>query len=169
MSWPYGDVYGFFLRFPKVQVSSAEVSSFFLYDASAWLDERLSKAFAVPFSSNNFTATRLTYMKALHLIRLRTINPGDSKEIADEIEKGVNQLLSGSAAMLQLDPVLGPVPLWGSVVQVPGQAGYVLSGDDAYGRTFGLDSALTNYPDSNRVDDTVLGRPSQRPNWQDEL
>jgi len=169
VTWPYGNATGFFLRFPKAQVSTVEVNSFFLIDASAWVDERLSRGFVVPFSSNNYTAQRLTYAKALHLIRLRTINSDDSKEIGDEVDSAIAALLAGSAAMIQIDPVLGSVPLYMSLVTNPGDQNRILTGDDRYAATFGLVSPLLQYPDANREQQEVLGRPSDRPDWTDNL
>ena len=96
----YGTVDGFLARYPQTKITSAELSQVYLPDASVWLDSKLGSCFAVPFSSNNVTIMTLTYLKALHQIRLRTLDPDDAREAGQEIESWIADLAAGNAALL---------------------------------------------------------------------
>jgi phage gp36-like protein len=96
----YGSVDGFFARYPQTKITSSDVSQVFLPDASAWLDSALAGAFTVPFSANNATVVTLAYLKALHLIKIRTQNPTDAQEAGREIADWIARLKAGQAALL---------------------------------------------------------------------
>jgi len=96
----YGTVDGFLARYPQTKISSADISQVFLPDAGAWLDSTLAGAFPVPFSSNNATIETLGYLKALHLIKIRTQNAQDALETGREIADWIARLNAGQAALV---------------------------------------------------------------------
>ncbi len=96
----YGTVDGFLARYPQTKISSADISQVFLPDAGAWLDSTLAGAFTVPFSANNATIVTLAYLKALHLIKIRTQNAQDAQEAGREIADWVARLNAGQAALV---------------------------------------------------------------------
>lgn len=96
----YGTVDGFLARYPQTKISSADISQVFLPDAAAWLDSALAGAFTVPFSANNATAVTLGYLKALHLIKIRTQNALDAQEAGREIADWIARLIAGKAALV---------------------------------------------------------------------
>ncbi len=93
-------VEGFNIRFPNSNVSSVDINSVWLVDAKEWVESSLAEKFVVPFGSDNLTASRLTYQKAWHLIRLRTIDPDDSAEMGGELDKEIQALIDGDKAMV---------------------------------------------------------------------
>jgi phage gp36-like protein len=96
----YGTVDGFLARYPQTKINSADISQVFLPDASAWLDSVMAGAFTVPFSSNNATIVTLGYLKALHLIKIRTQNAQDAQEAGREIADWIARLNAGQAALV---------------------------------------------------------------------
>ena len=95
----YGTVDGFLTRYPQTKITSADLSQVYLPDASVWLDSMLGASFTVPFSSNVATIVTLAYLKALHQIRLRTLDPDDAKESGREIDSWIADLVAGKAAL----------------------------------------------------------------------
>ena len=103
----YSTVDEFLKRFPKESsISSADLYDVYLTDASDWIESCLASKFTVPFdtlattSLDNTTATRLVHQKAYHLIRLQTLDPDDSDEMGQELDKVIKKLLDGDAAMM---------------------------------------------------------------------
>lgn len=92
-------VEGFELRFPNTQVNSEGINTL-LGDAEDWLMSCLGEFYTVPFSSNNVTSQRLIYQKTFHLLRLRSLDPDDSDEMGDSLDKQIKALQNGTKGML---------------------------------------------------------------------
>ncbi len=149
----YGTVDGFFARYPQTKITSADVSQVFLPDASAWLDSTLAGAFTIPFSANNVTVLTLTYLKALHLIKVRTQNAQDAQEAGREIADWVARLNSGAAGLVTTS---GDVAFARSQDAPPQQT--VVSNMGAYQPVFTMDDPLVQRVDPNLITDLRAAR-----------
>lgn len=148
-----GDAAGFFTRFPNTGISSADVNSVWLTDAKEWVSACLAEQFPVPFSSNNLTASRLAYQKAWHLIRLRTLNPDDSTEMGEALEKNIDALNGGEKGMiLDDDTVLYATPQHASGSED------VWSNTMQFTPTFDEDEAARQEVDPDKITDLRRGR-----------
>ena len=111
MSDYYGTASGFYARYPALatKITSAELDTSYLPQASEWIERKLAGNFTVPFSSNNKTARELTYLKSLHYYRLGTPNPVDSDELVNELKDAIDGLLGGEEGMAVDSGTGGPV------------------------------------------------------------
>ena len=91
---------GYFILFPRTKIDSSDISSFYHPLAKGWVQSQLAPAFTVPFTDTNITYEQLTYYKIQHMVLLRTRDPDDSNEIGEELTGWIDNLLSGSAAMM---------------------------------------------------------------------
>ena len=95
------NVGSFFALFPReTSVGSAVMNDALLPMAERWVEGRLGSRFTVPFSGFHLGAVDLAYAKAYHLIRLRTLAPGDSDEMGRDLDKQITMLLDGDAALM---------------------------------------------------------------------
>jgi hypothetical protein len=149
----YGTVDGFLARYPQTKISSADIGQVFLPDAAAWLDSALAGAFSVPFSANNATAVTLAYLKALHLIKIRTQNAQDAQEAGREIADWAERLKCGQAALLTTSGDL----LFARRQDAPPERA-VFSTTGPYLPVFTMDEALQQRVDPNLVTDLRRAR-----------
>lgn len=140
---------GFNKRFPKTDLTSADVNSIWLFDAKEWLESSLAERFTLPFCSNNITADRLIYQKAWHLKRLGTIDPADSEEMGNDLQAEIMALLEGNKAMIiQTDS--GNLPIYAEKQQSEPQE-EIWSDTKDYHRVFDLDDADRERVDRDRI------------------
>ena len=145
----YGDVAGFFGRYPAIstKITSLEVSSAYLPSASEWVERRLAAGFVLPFSANNATARELTYTRALLTHRLRTVSAEDSEELRGDLLADIEALLTGQAAMT-MDSSAAPIFATPQFAQ-PAQQAFGTHAN--YPTTFSVDE-----PELQRVDPNML-------------
>ncbi len=95
-------VASFEVKFPNTRVSSSTIFSL-LGDAEEWVTSCLAEMYATPFSDSNLTFTRLSYSKAFHFMRLRSLNPDDSDEMGDNLQGEIDALRAGTKVMVMAD------------------------------------------------------------------
>jgi phage gp36-like protein len=149
----YGTVDGFLARYPQTKISSADISQVFLPDASAWLDSGLAAAFTIPFGSNNATIVTLAYLKALHLIKIRTQNAQDALEAGREIGDWIARLNKGQAALV----TTSGDRLFARAQDAPPEQA-VVSTMGAYRPVFTMDDPLFQTVDPNLITDLRRAR-----------
>lgn len=145
----YGNPDGFFGRYPQIatKVTSADVSSVYLPSASEWVERSLARMFTLPFTSTNATAKELTYTRALLVHRLRTTNPDDSKELAEDLKESIAALLDGSAAMT-FETSAAPI-FAGPVFTLPQYAPFGTHAD--FEPTFSMDDTVNQQVDPDML------------------
>lgn len=95
------NVGSFYALFPKeTSVVSATLNDAFLPLSERWVEGQLASRFTVPFSGFHVGAVDLAYQKTYHLLRLRTLAPGDSDEMGRELNAQIKALLNGEAALM---------------------------------------------------------------------
>jgi hypothetical protein len=144
----YGTVDGFLARYPQTKASSADISQVFLPDASQWLDSVLARAFTVAFSANNATVQTLAYLKALHLIKVRTQNAQDAQEAGREIADWIARLNAGEAALL----TTSGERIFGRAQDTPPER-TVVATMGRYAPVFTMDDPLFQRVDPNLIQD----------------
>ena len=150
------NVDGFISRFNPRDVTSADINDIWLLDAEGWVTECLAERFIMPTSASNLTASRLTYQKAWHLLRLRTLDPDDSTEMGESIDAEIKALNDGEKAMVHSGSQ-GVVPEY-ALEQQTDPEDEIWSNTMGYNPTFDEDEAARQIVDTDKINDVRFRR-----------
>lgn len=140
---PYATYEEFAARYPT-RLGAAEVNSHVLPHAAARLEQRLARAFSVPFSANNRTAADLTMDIAYLLILQRSKAPQEAEGLRAAVEARLEALAAGREAMITTS---------GEALYAAPLEGDVWSSTGGYRPVFGLRDAREQSVDAQRLDD----------------
>ena len=97
---PYASYANFTAVYSVAGLSQAALEGHYLPSGSRWLDSRLSRAFTVPFSSNNLTARDMNIYSAMLLfLEGRTSKQDDAAELRRMLDGWVESLVEGNGVM----------------------------------------------------------------------
>ncbi len=150
------DVAGFKSRFNARDVSSVDISDIWLAEAKGWVTECLAERFIMPTSTSNLTASRLTYQKAWHLLRLRTLQPDDSDEMGASLDAEIEALMDGKKAMVHSGS--DGVFLEYALEQQTDPEDEIWSNTMGYNPTFDEDEAARQIVDTDKINDVRFRR-----------
>lgn len=98
ITWP--DVYARYQELAKLpDGTSPEVQDNLILMAEAGIHSRLAGNFSTPFSSNNYTARDLC-VDMLYVQNMLTRQPEKAKALAENLDKRIDDLLSGKTSMV---------------------------------------------------------------------
>ena len=105
---PYASYANFTAVYSVAGLSQTQLENHYLPAGSRYLDSRLSRAFTVPFSSNNLTARDMNIYSAMLLfLEGRTSKKDDAAEIRLLLDGWIKDLVEGNGTMsLSDDTVL---------------------------------------------------------------
>ncbi len=86
-----------------IGIDADEISGVWLPYGALRVNERLSKSYATPFSSNNFTARDLSIHYAYLGILLRTRNIDDSEELKADLDARIADIIGENGTMINDD------------------------------------------------------------------
>jgi hypothetical protein len=128
-----------------VGINSSEVYGVWLPYGSLRVNERLSKSYATPFSSNNFTARDLSIHYAYLGILLRTRNIEDSEELKADLDARIADIIGDNGTMINDD---------GSELAASENTLFtVYSSTQNYKPTFDMRGAIDQRVDPDLIDD----------------
>ena len=128
-----------------VDISSTEISNQWMPYGALRVNERLGRVFTIPFSSNNQTARDLSVKYAYLGILLRTRNQEDSKELKEDLDLRIEDIIDGHSPMI-LDDGSGYFADGSSLTSS-------FSNTSGYNNTFNMLDAENQEIDPDLIDD----------------
>jgi len=94
------DQFAAYYNVEAIGINSSEIANVWLPYGWMRVNERLSKSYTTPFSSNNATARDLSIHFAYLGILLRTRNIEDSKELKEDLDSRIDAINKNNASMV---------------------------------------------------------------------
>ena len=144
---PYASFAQFTTVYSISGLSQAQLNDHYLPSGARYLDSRLSRAFTVPFSSNNLTARDMNIYSAMLLfLQGRTSKQDDAKELRGMLDQWIRDLAIGNGVMSLSDD---------TILTASGTQFQAWSTSETYHPVFNMLDPAEQIVDVDRIDDEL--------------